>query len=735
MDATPSPAVPPLPQSPENDPFDLLYYVRLFWRRKWVVIGTLLAVVVAVGSYTARQPKIYSSAANVIIDVTAPRVLDATVPEVMDNSSSSYWYNREYYETQNKVIVSRSVSTRVVEKLGLQSDPSFLGAQKISDPQKRAEAMKAIDGIGLLQSRIRVLPVKDSRLVQIVVEDQEPERAALLANEVADAYMAENLALKLRVTESASRWLEDRLVDLEQKNKVSELAVYDFKKEKDMLTTSLEDRASMVSQRLTTYNGALTQVRTRIAELKARVDTLEHARSQSKDDNLRWAEGFSMGEKSPLVETIKVSVVQQRNECATLGTRYLPDHPKLAECNQKLASAEHELGRELGNLVHSAQLDLEQAQAEEKNLLALFEAAKQEGFDVNKKQIEFDRLKRESDNDRRLYDLVLKRMKDIELSGLLRTTNVRVLDPARPSYIPVRPDLSRALTLALLVGLLLGLGLALLLEVMDNSVFSQLDVEQRVGVPFLGLVPMIPDPKEAGTRDLYVHHHPKSSIAECCRAIRTNILFMSPERPLKTILVTSTAPQEGKSTSVINLGISMAQSGNRVVLVDTDMRRPRLHKAFQIPNDVGVSTIVVGEGTLDGAIKNTDVPGLFVVPCGPVPPNPAELLHTRAFAKLLEELGQRFDRIILDSPPIHPVADAIVLATQAEGVVLILKAGLTNRTLAKRAVRALKDVKAKIYGAILNSVDLEDPKYGGYYADYRRYGHYYGGERRDGAVS
>jgi len=734
VDITPSPTVSSPPQSPEADPFDLLYYVRLFWRRKWVVIGTLLAVVVAVGAYTARQPKIYSAAANVIIDVTAPRVLDATVPEVMDNSSSSYWYNREYYETQNKVIVSRSVSVRVVEKLGLQSDPGFLGVQKVSDPEKRAEAMKAIDAVGLLVSRIRVLPVKDSRLVQIVVEDVDPERAALLANEVADAYMAENLALKLRVTESASRWLEDRLVDLEQKTKTSEVAIYDFKKEKDMLTTSLEDRASMVSQRLTTYNGALTQVRTRIAELRARVDTIERARAQSADDNLRWAEGLSLA-KSTLIETLKVGVVQQRNECATLGSRYLPDHPKLAECNQKLASAERELGRELGNLVRSAQFDLQQAQAEEKNLLALFDAAKDEGFDVNKKQIEFDRLKRESDNDRRLYDLVLKRMKDIELSGLLRTSNVRVLDPARPSFVPVRPDLSKALTLAMLVGLLLGLGVALLLEVMDNSVFSQLDVEQRVGVPFLGLVPMIPEPKEAGTRDLYVHHHPKSSIAECCRAIRTNVLFMSPERPLKTILVTSTAPQEGKSTSVINLGISMAQSGNRVVLVDTDMRRPRLHKAFQIPNDVGVSTVVVGEGALDGAIKSTDVPGLFVVPCGPVPPNPAELLHTKAFARLLEDLGTRFDRIILDSPPIHPVADAIVLATQAEGVMLILKAGLTNRTLAKRAVRALRDVKAKVYGAILNSVDLEDPKYGGYYADYRRYGHYYGGERRDGAVS
>ncbi|HZN93246.1 MAG TPA: polysaccharide biosynthesis tyrosine autokinase, partial [Myxococcales bacterium] len=372
---------------------------------------------------------------------------------------------------------------------------------------------------------------------------------------------------------------------------------------------------------------------------------------------------------------------------------------------------------------------------EEKNLVALLDGAKVHGFDAKKKQIEFEKLKRQSDINRRLYELVLKRTKDIELSGLLRTSNVRVLDPARPSYAPIRPDLRKALTLALLVGLLLGLGMALLLELMDNSVFSQVDVEQRVGVPFLGLVPVIPESRGAGSRDLYVHDHPKSSIAECCRAIRTNVLFMSPERPLKTILVTSTAPQEGKSTSVINLGISMAQSGNRVVLVDTDMRRPRLHKAFQIPNDVGVSSVVVGEGTVEAAVKTTDVPGLFVVPCGPIPPNPAELLHTQAFSRLLEELGKRFDRIILDSPPIHPVADAIVLATQAEGVVLILKAGLTNRTLAKRAVRALRDVKAKVYGAILNSVDLEDPKYGGYYADYRRYGYYYGERRGSDAVS
>lgn len=728
-------AEPQLSVVSDADPFDILYYLRVFWRRRWVVLGTLATVLVAVGIYTARQPKVYSASANVIIDVTAPRVLDNQVPEVMDNSSSSYWYNREYYETQHKVIVSRSVSSRVVEKLGLQSDPAFLGLTRISDPQQRAEAMKNVDAIGLLQSKIRVLPVKDSRLVQILVEDLDPARAALLANEVADAYMAENLALKLRVTESASRWLEDRLVDLEQRAKQSELAVYDFKKEKDMLTTSLEDRASMVSARLNTYNGALSEIRTRIAELKARADSMERLRREAAggEDDVSWVQGLSMAHNT-IIDTLKLRYVSQRSECAELAERYLPEHPRLAACTEKLRAAHADLSRELSNLVRAAETDLAQAQAQERNLLALFEGAKAEAFEVNKKQIEFDRLKRESDNDRRLYDLVLKRLKDIELSGLLRTSNVRVLDAARPSFAPIRPVLSRSLTLAALVGLLLGLGLALLLDLMDNSIFSQTDVEQRIGVPFLGMVPVIPEHKEMVRRDLYIHEHPKSSVAECCRAIRTNLLFMSPEKSFKTLLVTSTSPQEGKSTSVINFGVAMAQSGNRVLLLDTDMRRPRLHKVFQVPNDVGISSLVVGQGKLEDAIKSTEIPGLFVMPCGPVPPNPAELLHTKAFAELLATVSGQFDRVILDSPPIHPVADAVVLSTQVDGVVLVFKAGLTSRTLAKRAVRALRDVKARVYGAILNSIDLDDPKYGGYYTEYRRYGYYYG-ERQDSAAS
>jgi capsular exopolysaccharide synthesis family protein len=285
------------------------------------------------------------------------------------------------------------------------------------------------------------------------------------------------------------------------------------------------------------------------------------------------------------------------------------------------------------------------------------------------------------------------------------------------------------------MGLVGGLALAFALEFLDNSVASQADIEQRLQVAFLGLVPTIPPVKlQGGGPDLVVFREPKSAIAECCRAIRTNLLFMTPDKPFQTLLVTSANPQEGKSATVINLGITMAQSGSRVLLVDTDMRRPRLHKAFKVPNDAGISSVVVGEKSLDDAIKSTEVPNLFVLPCGPIPPNPSEMLHTQAFQALLKEVQGKFDKIILDSPPVGVVADAAVLASGADASLLVLKAARTPREMARKAVRALSDVNAKLLGAILNDVDLENPKYGEVYYAYYRYGYYYA-DKKDEAVS
>jgi capsular exopolysaccharide synthesis family protein len=707
--------------------FDVHALLHLFLKRRWLVLGTAVFLFSAVALYTLRQPKVFAASASVIIDSTAPRVLDSQVQEVSDNGAGSYWYTKEYTETQTRIMTSRAVAERVVEKLGLDHDPDFLGVVRIPDPQARQKAMMSIDAASLLQGKLSVSPVKDTRLVSVRVEDSDPKRAALLANEVAEAYIAETLALKLRLSESANRWLEDRLAELEQKTKQSELAIYDFKKDADMLTTSLEDRASIVSQRLNTYNGALTEVRTRIAGLKARVEAIQGLKKgvdTAKEPD--WADVLTQNPVGPAATaaTLKTRYLQEKADCSALAERYLPGHPKLAGCMEKVAVARQDLVHELENVVRGAELELREATAKERNLEVLLESAKSEAFDVNKRQIEFERMKRESDNNQRLYDLVLKRLKDIELSSMLRTSNARVLDAAKPAFAPIRPRVQSNLLLGLILGLIGGLGLAFLMEQLDTSVTTQADVEERVGVPFLGFLPRVALEKTSpdDERDLYVFRHPRSPAAEACRAIRTNLLFMSPDRPLRTMLVTSSGPREGKSTCVIATGIAMAQSGSRVVLIDTDMRRPRLHRALGTPNDRGVSSVLVGDATLDEVIKSTEVPGLFVIPSGPIPPNPAELFHAQSFRDFVASVGGRFDRVIFDSPPVNAVADPVVLATQVDGVFLVIRAAATHRAMARRAVRVLTDVKARIFGAALNDVELGSPKYGGYYAAYRGYG-------------
>ncbi len=707
-------------------PFNFKNALSVLFRRRWVIIGTFVPIFAAVALYTLRQPKVYEASASMIIDVAAPHVLDSQVQDVSDSAASGYWWSREYTETQFKVITSRAVAARATEKLGLDRDPSFLGLEGIADSKKREELMRQMDAAAIVQSRISVVPVKDSRIARIAVEDSSPARAALIANEIAEAYIAETLALRLKTSESANRWLEDRLAELEQKSKHSEMAVYDFKKDADMLTTSLEDRASMVSQRLNSYNGALTDVRTRIAGLRARVEAIKRLRSSVDDTKSpEWSAVLSTAPETSLVSQLRLHYFTERNDCSALSDRYLADHPKMVACQDRLKAARADLLSELNNIVHSAEAEQFEAEARERNLSVLFDAAKAEAFEVNKKQIEFDRLKREADNNQRLYDMVLKRLKDTELSGMLRTSNARILDAARPSLVPVRPKVRSSLFLGFLLALVGSIGLAFVLEQLNNTVNTQADVEQRIGLPFLGFVPRHPQAKgkTAENEDLFVYRNPKSSVAEACRSIRTNLLFMTPDQPLRTMLVTSSGPREGKSTTVINTGITMAQSGSRVLLVDTDMRRPRLHKAFGVANELGVSSVIMGDATLAQVIRTTEVPNLFVAPCGPIPPNPAELFHAKAFKDFVDAAVGSFDRVIFDSPPVNAVADPLVLSTQVNGVLLVFRASDTPRSLALRALSTLRAVNARVLGAILNDVEAGDSRYGYYYEAYRRYGY------------
>jgi succinoglycan biosynthesis transport protein ExoP len=706
----------------DEDEIDLRAYWRVIQRRRWVIVSVFAAAVLLTLLVTLRQTKIYAATATLIIDLNAPRVLNKDqVQDVVDNGVSSFLLSKEYYETQYKVLTSRAVAQRVIDKLQLARDLRFLGLDHVKDEKKREEELAEIDPVLELQQRLQVLPVKDSRVVRVQVEDRDRGWAAALANAVAEAYITETLSVRSTMTQNASEWLEQQLADLETKLSKSAEDLFKFKQANDIVATSWEDRQSIVSQRLVAVNDALTRARVQRAMLEARSEQIEglgDAIAKGDAD----AEAFAIVNQSRTVQELKVRYLEAKVECADLTVQYLKDHPKLAACAAKVAAARDGLLHEVKTILDGARREYDECIQSERKLLRLLNEAKTEAFGLNQHEKQYLELKRAHDNNQRLYELVLQRLKETGVTGMLQMSNVRILDRAQAPERPVSPRPIRNLAIAIALGIVGGLGLAFLLESLDASVTTREQVEEGLGLPFLGVIPSFAREEAQTVRDVFVHAHPHSGAAECLRSIRTNLLFMSPDRPPKTILVTSGGPGEGKTTAATALAEIMADGGSRVLLVDADLRRPRIHKIFGIEPDNGLSSLILGEGTPETVIRPTQVENLSVLVCGPVPPNPAELLHTEAFKAVLSAAVRRFDRVIIDSPPAGAVADAVVLSTQVDGTLFIIRAGQTSREAAARSVRALTDVKARIFGAVLNNLDPQDQRYGQYY-DYYRYGY------------
>jgi capsular exopolysaccharide synthesis family protein len=682
-----------------------------------------VASVAITAVFTLRQQKIYAASASLVIDFSAPQVLGEGIRDAVDLGAGGYWQSKEFYETQYKIIRSRTLAERVVADLGLDRDMEFLGIDKLS-VDDRKKALEKIDPVKVLLLKLSIEPVKDSQIVNLKVEDSSPERATEIANAFANVYMQFNLERRVDSSKDAASWLHDQLADLKNKLTTSEVALYSFKKDNDLIYTTLENKQTITSQKLMAVDESLTKIRTRKAELDARVKAIQEAK-EADDPNAIMELGVVAS--NMFVNQLKVNYLQIAGEASDLRERYGPEHPRMKAAEEKLSVAKKSMVSEIDAILGASISEYRELVDTERNLAAMLGSVKKEAFETNKKEIDYKRLAREEENNQRLFELVIKRIKELELASLLKANNVRILDAATIDKKPVKPRVLLNLAIAAILGLFAGIGLAALLEFQDRSIKGHQDIE-ALGLNFLGLLPSIPggDPSKPQERDLYISQQPKSTVAECCRTVRTNLLFMTPDNPAKRLVVTSSGPQEGKTTTVISLGIVLAQSGNRVLLIDSDMRRPRLHRSFGVSNEVGLSNLIVGEGTLEDAIKTTSISGLYVLPSGPIPPNPAELLHTERFKKLSDQLAERFDRVMYDSPPVGAVTDPLVLANQMDGTIIITKMLRTNRDLAERAVKSLRDANAKILGAVLNDVDIDKRQYGYYLGYYYSYGRYYG---------
>ena len=610
-----------LPHSLEEE-VDLRDYWHIIQKRRWTIIAFFIILVTTVTIGTFKMEPVYKATTQILIERENPKILSFEEVYAIDSGKT------DYYQTQYKLLKSRTLAKIVFAKLALSSSPDFENAK---------------DPIGVFLKRIDIEPVRNSRLVNLSFHGSEPEKTALAANTLADSYIEQNLEVKLSASKYAVNWLSERLDTLKDKVKKADLALQKYMEENNIVS-------------LPTVEGTL---------------------------------------KKDLIETLKEKQVVLETQLAELSKRYKDKHPKTIRMKAELHSVKEKLD------YHTT-----------------------ETLGLNRKAIQYGTLKREAESNREMYNILLKRAKETSLSEGLQTGNIRVVDAAEVPIKPFRPRKKRNILLASIIGLIGGIGLAFFFEYLDNTIKTPDDVEHYVKLPFLGFIPCTRKRiADAKTIDLISHEEPRSTISEAYRSVRTAIMFSSSEHPAKSILITSAGPQEGKTTNVINLAITMAQAGDKVLLVDTDMRRPRIHKTFAHDNSKGLTNYLVGNAKLKSVIADTSVPNLAILPCGPIPPNPSELLVSHRMKELMEQVNEQFDRILFDSPPIAAVTDAVILANMADGVVQIIHNGKTNCNVVLAGKEKLLGAKAKILGIILNNVDTSRENYYHYY-----YHHYYYGD-------
>lgn len=711
---------------------DILRLLVPLYNHKWLVLGIAALTVCAVYMWTQQLPRIYQADCTIEYDPNPSRPWGRDVDDSASSGAAYYWSSREFFATQNNILTSRALAERVVRKLGLHQNPDYMGV-----PPEARRTWKGGDvtsAARALQGRIEVEQQRDTRIVHIRVNDANRQRAMLLANAIADAYIDKTTQDRLGSTSTALEWLSEQLGTLKQTLERSELSLHEFVEDKANLSMPFEDQQKLVSEDIHRFNESLGDARMKRIELAARLKSLEEA---NQPDALAVTHPAITGNTA--LQGLRTKFFEAESERNALATKYGDQHPQIRVLDVRLEDLRQQIRAYVDGLIADARSELLEIESVEKGLQTALTQANRAGLELNLQEITYRRLQRERDNAARLYGSILERTAETNLSHALQVSYVRIVDRALQPNASIYPSYHKNLTVGALFGVMLGVAVAFLLTQLDR-VIRTVDDAEALGLTILGVMPRIDEdtpsrstgkkrrkvvPEAPANRDLVVHNYPKSSVAECCRTTRTNLTFMAAERPQRALVVTSANPREGKTTVAISLAISLAQSGKRVLLVDTDLRKPRIHRAFGCNNARGVTTVLVGEHSVAQAVQQTEVPGLDLLASGPIPPNPAELLHTNQFRELIAELGRRFDHVLFDSPPLAAVTDGAVIAPQVDGVVLIVHGQKTTRDAMRSALRQLRDVGAHITGGVLNNVDLSSRQYGyGSYYYYHTEGYY-----------
>jgi polysaccharide biosynthesis transport protein len=740
-----------LPAAAESP--DFVAYGIVLRKRRWTVITLAALIFAAVLLVTLKETPLYEAKTLLEIEKENPNIVTAADLFEIDNVSNTF------LETQYKVLQSDSISRRVIHDLSLDElaefnpprhwwslrpRPSVAQASRASGAPE-ADSDGVYNALKTYQDRLDIEPVKQSRLVEVSFESRDPVLAAEIVNSVADNYIDQNLELRWQAAQKASEWLSQQLVGVKAKLEKSEDEMQEYARANGLLFLENEKGATenIVDSRLRELQDALT---------KAQADRIEKESLYRLVETGDYASLPTVFDNRELQElTLRLSDLETQD--ALLASTFAPDYPRRKQLDSEIAEAQQTLTKERSRAAQHITDDYNAAVRRESLLHEAFAVAQNDANGIAERSVQYNILKREVDTNRGLYDGLLDRLKQAGVAAGLKESNIRVVDAAVPPKKPAKPRVALNLSLGLLVGLAAGIGAAFLQEYFDNSLKTTEDVERILQLPALALIPAVEslnghrngrsaqveftegaarsgDPLPSGGRapllagtnghggNASPHWYriddlsPKySALTEAFRSLRTSVLLSAAERPPRSLLVSSAQPGEGKTTVSTNLAISLAQLGQRVLLIEGDLRRPSVHRAFGIQGSLGVVSYLTGQQDWRAAVEKISLANLEVLVCGPAPPNPAELLSSDRMQKLLKEALTEYKFIVVDSPPLLNVADSRILATLVEGVVLVVKGGVTPRELALRAQGYASDVGARVIGVVLNNVDLHREEY------------------------
>lgn len=709
-------------QQPQEEEIHLRDYFHILLRRKWTAIAFFLIVVTTVTIATFLKTPVYRSTVTVKIDKENPNVLkfkDIYEVERLDD---------DYYQTQYKVLKSRNLAKRVVRSLKLDQNAEWADsgglAKRAVAKQPEEVAAKPVEEevnsalIDRFLDRVTVEPLQKSRLVKVSFDSTSPALSAQVTNTIAKTFIDFNIESKFDATQQAREWLEKQLTDMKAKVERAEEQLNKYAADKGIVfvgsrsSTSTKDSEgeNIITKKLSELSTQLTQATSdRIAKEALYRETLQGE-----------PEASPLVLSNPLIQTLKKDAASMEAEYSQLSKVYKPDYPKMQRLKEQMNQIKARLDSETRTIVSGIKKDYEAAVKRESYLKTTLDKYKSEALDFNEKMVQYQILQREAETNRELYNGLLQRLKETGVSASLTASNIQVLDRAEIPRSPFKPRTSLNILIAVITGLFGGIGLAFFVEYLDNTIKTPDDIEREVALPSLGIVPSFGG--EAGMSRMITFEDKKSPLSEAYRSIGTYIQFSSAARPPKTLLVTSARQGEGKTTTALNTAISLAHSYGRGILIDTDMRKPQLHKLFGLDNAKGLSSFLAGHIEIDqGLIQKTDIPDLDVIPSGVIPPNPSELLSSYRMKDLIHGLFSLYSFVVMDSPPLLGLSDSLVLSTLTDGVILVVRAGDTPKDSVQQGKKLLRGVNAKILGVVLNGIRESDMKYGSYSYYYTYY--------------